>query len=229
MSNTQTIAKNTGWSSVDQIVNALVAFISSIAIARYLGPSKTGYIVFVSYVAGVVVSLGALGIPATTRKYMAEFIGKGDKATARYIFFRTFAMQICLATVATAGILIWVYRAGDPQYRTAAVLILLSIWPSMVNAIPAQANVATENFAVNIPGSLSGAVVYLTMILMTAKLGWGVDGIGTATLLMRTVDFLVRFFPTMRRVTRWDAGHGLPEGLRDRIRGDLRVLQKESL
>jgi O-antigen/teichoic acid export membrane protein len=56
-------------------------------INRYLGPEKNGYIVYVSYIASLVSGLGGFGIPATTRKYMAEFIGMGDRGTARYIFF----------------------------------------------------------------------------------------------------------------------------------------------
>ena len=97
MSNTKTIAKNTGWYSVENIVSAVVTVITSIAIARTLGPTKMGYIVYVSYVASVVGNLGSLGIPAATRKYMAEFIGMGDKGTARLIFFRTLALQAGLA------------------------------------------------------------------------------------------------------------------------------------
>ena len=99
MSNTKTIAKNTGWYGVDTVTNVLVSAITSIAIARTLGPTKTGYIVFVSSVASVVGSFGGIGIPAATRKSPAQFIGRGDKGTARYIFSRTFWMQFVLASL----------------------------------------------------------------------------------------------------------------------------------
>jgi len=108
MSNTKTIAKNSGWFGIENIINAVVALITSIAINRYLGPAKNGYLVYVSYIASLVSSLGGMGIPATTRKYMAEFIGFGDRGTARYIYLRTLLMQTGLATVATGGFLFWV-------------------------------------------------------------------------------------------------------------------------
>jgi len=217
MSNTKTIAKNTGWYSVENIVSAVVTVITSIAIARTLGPAKTGYIIYVSYVASVVANLGSLGIPSATRKYMAEFIGMGDKGTARLIFFRTLTLQAGLASLATFAILFWVFQDANQEFRLAAVLIALSIWPSMVNFVPAQANGATENLATNVPGSVVSAVVYLFTILATAVFHWGVTGIGAALLLMRSVDFLVRFFPTMARIVAWDSKNTLPQGLRKRM------------
>lgn len=217
MSNTKTIAKNTGWYSVENIVSAVVTVITSVAIARTLGPAKTGYIIYVSYVASVVANLGSLGIPSATRKYMAEFLGRGDKGTARLIFFRTLAIQAALATLATLAIVFWVFQDANAEFRLAAVLIALSIWPSMINSVPAQANSATENLATNVPGSVISAVVYLFTILATAVFHWGVTGIGAALLLMRSIDFLVRFFPTMARIVAWNSTRTLPEGLRKRM------------
>ena len=217
MSNTKTIAKNTGWYSVENIVSAVVTVITSIAIARTLGPTKTGYIIYVSYVASVVANLGSLGIPSATRKYMSEFIGLGDKGTARLIFSRTLAFQTGVASLATLAIVFWVFQDANAEFRLAAVLIALSIWPSMVNSVPAQANGATENLATNVPGSVVSSAVYLFTILATAIFHWGITGIGAALLLMRCVDFLVRFFPTMARILLWDTTHVLPEGLRKRM------------
>src|ERR1700761_934910 len=106
MSNTKTIARNTGWNGLENLVSALVTLFTSIVIARTLGPSKMGYIIYVAWIASVATSLGGLGIPATTQKYMAEFLGMSDRGTARHIYFRTLMFQIVLATLATAGIIV---------------------------------------------------------------------------------------------------------------------------
>lgn len=217
MSNTKTIAKNTGWYSIENMVSVIVTLITSIAIARALGPTETGYLVFVTYVASVVASLGAFGIPSATRKYMAEFLGMGDRATARRIFFRTFWLQVALASVATLGIVLWALHDTNNQYKLASLLIVLSIWPSMVNAVPAQANSATEDLATNVPGSVSAAIVYFFAILGTVVFHWGVDGVGAALLAMRSVDFLVRLIPTMARIACWDKSPFLPAGVRRRM------------
>ena len=217
MSNTTTIAKNTAWYGVDRGLSLIVALSTSIAMARALGPSKTGYIVYVSYIASVVANLGSLGIAAAARKYMAEFVGMGDKGTARYIFFRTLALQAVLATACTTGIVVWVLRYSEAEYKLAALLITLSIWPSMVNAVPAQANTATEDMAANLPASIASALAYLLAVLTTVILHWGVVGIGASLLLMRLIDFLVRFFPTVRHIVAWEPTRHVPPGLRKRM------------
>ncbi len=217
MTNTQTIARNTGWFSIENIINAVVAFTTSIAINRYLGPEKNSYIIYVSYIANLVSSLGGMGIPATTRKYMAEFIGMGDRGTARYIYLRTLLLQTGLATAATCGFLFWVLGNASADYKLASALLVLSMWPAMINSISAQANSATEDLSTNLPASIAAALFYLIAIAATVVLHWGVVGVGVALLCMRSVDFLVRFFPAMKRVLAWETTHAHPPGLRRRM------------
>src|ERR1700744_897540 len=107
MSNTKTIARNSGWYGLETAINFVVTLFTSIAIARTLGPTKMGYIIYVIWISSVVSSLGAIGIPATTRKYMAEFLGGGDRGTARFIYTRTLLLQVTMATLVTAGLLFW--------------------------------------------------------------------------------------------------------------------------
>lgn len=213
MSNAKTIAKNTGWYGLESAISFIVTLFTSIAIARYLGPTKMGYMIYVMWIAQIVSSLGSMGIPATTRKYMAEFLGMGDRGTARYIYKRTLLLQAGVATVATTGILLWLFHDAQPGYLLASSLIALSIWPSMVNAVSAQANVAAEELSANLPGSVSSIIVYFAVIMATVVFHWGVIGVGASMLLMRSVDFLVRLFPTFRRIHTWSTEHIYPEGL----------------
>jgi O-antigen/teichoic acid export membrane protein len=67
MSNTKTIARNTGWYGLENIISSVVGLFCSIAIARALGPSKMGYIIYVMWIASVVGSLGGIGISAVSR------------------------------------------------------------------------------------------------------------------------------------------------------------------
>ena len=217
MSNTKTIARNTGWYGLESAINSFVTLFTSIAIARTLGPSKMGYFIYVSWIATVVSSLGGMGIPATTQKYMAEYIGMGDRGTARYIYFRTLLLQAGLATLATSGLLVWVVRDASQDYKLATALLVLSIWPAMVNFVSAQANVATEELSTNMPGSIISILAFCMGIAATVILNWGVVGVGASMLLMRVVDFLVRFFPTMKRILAWSTTHVHPEGLSKRM------------
>jgi O-antigen/teichoic acid export membrane protein len=216
LSNTKTIARNAGWYGLENAIGFVTLF-TSIAIARTLGPSKMGYLIYVMWIASLVSSLGGIGVPETTRKYMAELLGMNDRGTARYIYIRTLLLQMCLATLATGGIVFWVFRYGNPEYRIASLLVALSIWPGMVNYISAQANVATENLSTNLPASVISTIVFLLTIVATVVLKWGIIGVGAAMFSMRVVDFLVRLFPTMARILSWDKAHAQPPGLPGRM------------
>jgi len=126
MTNTKTIARNTGWFSIENIFDIASTLVASILINRYLGPDKNGYMVYISQIASMVSGLGGIGIPATTRKYMAEFIGMGDWGTARYIYLRTLALQVFLATLVTGGFFLWVLRDASADYKLASALLVLS-------------------------------------------------------------------------------------------------------
>ncbi|MGD0831847.1 MAG: oligosaccharide flippase family protein [Terracidiphilus sp.] len=217
MSNTKTIARNSGWYSIETIVNLVVVFATNIAIARTLGPSKMGYMVFINTLTGFASLLGGIGLPQTARKFMAEFIGKGDRGTARFIYIRTMALQTALATLATATVLVYVLRDATSEYKIAAALLVISTWPAMINFISAQANAATEELQKNLPASMISILVFGACILATVVLKWGVIGVGVATLAMRSMDFIVRLIPTMRRVLSWEKVHLLPDGVSRRM------------
>lgn len=217
MANTKTIARNAGWYGLENAIGFVVTLFTSIAIARTLGPSKMGYIIYVTWIASIVSSLGGMGIPETTRKYMAEFLGMGDRGTARYIYLRTLLLQMILATLATGGIIFWVLRDANAEYRVASVLVVLSIWPAMVNFVSAQANVATEELSTNLPASVISTFVFFIAIAATVVFKWGVLGVGASMFSMRAVDFLVRIVPTMKRILAWDKAHVQPAGLPKRM------------
>jgi O-antigen/teichoic acid export membrane protein len=216
--NSKTIARNTAWYGLENVIGFVTSMVTSIAIARTLGPAEMGYIIYVAWLATIVSSLGSVGIPATTRKYMAEFLGAGRFAPARYIYFRTFAIQAVLATIATALAIVWVLHDSPANYRVAAILLVLSIWPAMVNFISAQANVAAENLSANLPASAASTGVFFVMTFMAIFFHWGVIGIAAAMLGMRVVDFLVRIVPTLRNILSWESGEvDMPSDLRPRM------------
>jgi O-antigen/teichoic acid export membrane protein len=217
MSNTKTIARNTGWYGLENIISSVLTLFTSIAIARTLGPSKMGYIIYVAWIVSVVTSLGGLGIPATTQKYMAEFLGMGDRGTARHIYFHTLWFQMALASLASIALVLWVFHDATSEYRIPAALIALSIWPAMVNEISAQGNVASEDLSANLPGSVLSMIFFFVAIMATVFFKWGVLGVGASIFLTRLLDFLIRLFPTMKRILSWEKAHVQPENLRQRM------------
>ena len=216
--NSKTILRNTLWYGLENVISFVTSLITSIAIARTLGPANMGYIIYVLWVVNIAGSLGSIGIPATVRKYMAEYIGKNDLPTAKWIYRRTLWIQALTATIALIMCLAWVVYRSPAEYRVAAIILVLSVWPSMVNFISAQANVASENLSANLPGSVAATVVFFVLTMLTVIFHWGVIGVAAAMLGMRVVDFAVRFVPTWRRISSWsETSAPPPEELRKRM------------
>ena len=216
--NTKTIARNTAWYGLENLIGFGTSLITSIAIARTLGPSKMGYLIYVTWLVSITTSLGGVGVPTTTRKYMAEFIGGGDRATARFIFFRTLTIQTVLASTATLLAVAWVFHDAPPEYRIASLILVFSTLPAMINFIPAQANVAAEHLSANLPASIASTAVYFVVTMLAIFLHWGIVGIASAMLTMRLADFLVRLFPTVRRILAWPSDNvHMPTDLRPRM------------
>ncbi len=217
--NTRTILRNTAWFALENVVSFAASLITSILIARTLGPSKMGYIIYVIWIVNIASTLGGIGIPATTRKYMAEFLGADQRGAARYVYMRTLLAQLATATLAAAACVLWVLHDATPEYRIPALLLVLSVWPSMANSISAYANVAAEDLSANLPGSLASTLVFFAVTMLTVTLHWGVMGVCTSMLLMRVTDFLVRFIPTFRRINAWSTDTApIPTGLPGRMR-----------
>lgn len=217
--NSKTIVRNTAWYGLETVISFGSSLITSILIARAMGPERMSFIVYVTWIVTITSSLGSVGLPATTRKYMAEFIGSGHRSTARSIYRRTLMLQALLASLATTIAVIWVLHDSPAQYRLAALLLVASTWPAMVNFVSAQANTATESLANNVPASVASSLTFLVMAVMTAVLNWGVTGVAWAMFSMRAVDFLVRLFPTYRRIAKWkSADSAEPPDLSRRMR-----------
>ncbi len=216
--NSKTILRNTVWYGLENVISFVSSLITSIAIARTLGPSKMGYVIYVIWVTNIASSVGSIGIPATTRKYMAEYLGGGDASTARFVYIRTLWLQILTATLATAACMVWVFHSAPAEFRIAAVLLVLSVWPCMVNFVSAQANVASEQLSANLPASALSTVTFFLLIMSSLAFHWGVIGVASAMLGMRLVDFGVRLVPTFRHVNAAaSAGPPPPAELRRRM------------
>jgi O-antigen/teichoic acid export membrane protein len=216
--NSKTILRNTLWYGLENLISFLASLITSVLVARALGPSRMGYIIYVMWMANIASSFGSIGIPATTRKYMAEYLGSGQQSTARFIYFRTLYIQIGMATVMTGASIIWVLRSAPAEFRLAALLLVIGVWPSMVNFISAQANVASEDLSSNLPASAASTATFFVLTVVAVYLHWGVVGIASAMLGMRVVDFAVRFIPTLWKVRGWPTDNvSIPPDLRPRM------------
>ncbi len=196
--NSKTIGKNSFWYGIETLTGLFLTIFTSIVVARSFGPERLGYFLYLVWIASVAERLGGLGIPAATRKYMSEYFGLGQMGIAKTIFYRTLRFQTLLAAVVSfVGLLVdWFF--ADPHYRVIGLFLIGSIFPFMVNSIPAGANTALENLRANVLPSLVSTGIFVAAVFSSIYFGWDLLGISIGIFTMRVAEVVVRLIPLVR-------------------------------
>jgi len=192
------IVTNSFWYGLETVADVLIGVASSIAIARVIGPQRLGYFVYLTFLTNVAGRLGAEGVATATRRYMSEYLARGEMGLARSVFFTTLRLQTVLAaTVVSIGVAM-AWFLVEPNYRLAACLLVLSIAPALVSVVPSQANMAAERFSRNIPSALAGLLAYAIMVTLALTRNWSLAGLASAFLIRRLVETTIRIIPVLQ-------------------------------
>jgi O-antigen/teichoic acid export membrane protein len=214
--NARIIARNSFWYGLEMAFVFVSAVIATIIMARVIGPQKLGYFNYIQWLANISGFVGSLGIPMTTRKYMAEYLGRGEAGIARAVFFATLRLQTLIALLITGVALAVVVSFCDPTHRLVSAIQVASILPAMAVYVPAQANTARENLKANVAGSVVQGCIYLGAVILSLACGWGLLGIAIGIFAGRATELAIRAVPVLRWVQ--SLPHApLPDELRKRM------------
>ncbi|MGC1414311.1 MAG: polysaccharide biosynthesis C-terminal domain-containing protein [Candidatus Acidiferrum sp.] len=197
-SNTKVIGRNFIFMGLEVVITLVCTLLTTVVIARVIGPTRLGYFNLIFWLTSITCSVGSLGIPLTTFKYMGEFLGAGKKELARAVFFYNLWAQTVIACVLTAVGIIAAFTLVDPAYRVCSILLVLSMIPNMITFVPSQANTAAEDAALNTRGAFVGAIVYVVAVAVSLLLGWNLVGIAAGVLLYRTAELAVKTVPVLK-------------------------------
>ena len=192
------IGRNFIFLGLEVVITLVCTLLTTVFIARVIGPTRLGYFNLIFWLTSITCSVGSLGIPLTTFKYMGEFLGGGRKELARAVFFYNLWAQTVIASVLTAIGMIAVFTIVNPEYRSCAVLLVLSMVPNMITFVPSQANSAAEDAALNTRGAFVGAMVYVVAVAASLLLGWNLIGIAAGVLLYRSAELGVKIVPVLK-------------------------------
>lgn len=210
--NTRTVARNSFWYGLELLFNVGAAFLTSVAVAVVVGPTRLSYYSIVVLLTNVTISVGSFGLPVTTRKYMAEYLNRGEAAVARTTYLATLRIQVLISAGVSAVALVLVLGWGEPAYRMVSLLLVAAMAPRIVGTIPSQANNAAEAMRRNtVPALIGGAVTTaLTIVALLIFRGngnsvrdnWDLTGVAAAL----AVGSLLECGLKLRSVERWLGG-----------------------
>ncbi len=186
---------------------------TSIPLARVIGPDRLGYFTYIQWLAMVGGNVVLLGIPSTTRRYMAEALGQGDMPGARGIFFATLRLQTILAGALFVVGEILVFSVTDRAYWGSSWLIVLSLVPRMIMSIPSLAHVAGQRLQSNLYAAAASSAILVGVMGIGLWMGGGLVAAAAAYAIAYTVELLLK----LTLAVRW-----LGWGPRMKIGPDLR-------
>jgi O-antigen/teichoic acid export membrane protein len=165
---------------------------TSIPLARVIGPDRLGYFTYIQWLAMAGSNVVLLGIPATTRRYMAEALGRNDLPAARGIFLATLRLQTILAVGVFVVGEILVFTLTDRSYWSSSWLIVVSLVPRMIMSIPSQAHVAAERLQSNLFASTVSSVVLVGVMGFGLWSGAGLVAPAAAYATSNTVELILK-------------------------------------
>lgn len=182
-----------------EVAVSLVAVLcTSIPLARVIGPDRLGYFSYIQWLAMVGSNAVLLGIPATTRRYMAESLGRDDLPAARGIFFATLQIQTILAFAALVVGEILVFTLTDRSYWSSSWLIVVSLVPRMIMSIPSQAHAAGERLQSNLFAYVVSSVVLVGIMGFGLWSGGGLVAAAAAYAIANSVELILKLTFALR-------------------------------
>jgi O-antigen/teichoic acid export membrane protein len=200
--NTRTIARNSFWYGLELFFSLGAAFVTSVAVARVMGPERLSYYQLMVWLTSITISVGTFGLPVTTRKYMAEYLNRGEPGVARATYLATLKLQAWIALGLLAVTLAAVLWLGDPRYLAVSVLLVAAMAPRLVGFIPSQANNAAETMRRNTGPSMAGGIVTVVLTIVSLAAGWDLVGLAAAFLAGSSLECGLK----LRSVERWLGG-----------------------
>ena len=174
------------------------ALVTSIVVANVIGKVQLGPYVYVGWLTNITAGVGGTGLADTVRKYMAEYLNRGEPGIARAVYSYALKLQILLAVAVTAVGLPLALLAGRPGYHVVSALLVINMVPRMISFIPSQANMAGERLQRNAGPSLVGGMINVGLTLFSLWMGWGLMGIAISFTFSCMVEAAAKFYSVHR-------------------------------
>ena len=189
------ILRNSYWSGLEQVLEAVVAFGTSSAVARYLGPTKLGAFIYINFFVTIVTRTSGTGLASATRKYMSEFLALDRPGTARAVFNLAYRYQLMGTIVITSLGLTSILLFGDHGYKLMSCILILAIVPGVMSMVPGLANEAFEDSASNTLSAFGYIGTQALVLILTVHYRWDLVGVASSLLIGRSVEVVLRTIP----------------------------------
>jgi len=169
---------NTAWYSTGTVFTLLTVLLSSVIVARYLGPGALGLLGLAQSIRLTVMMGIDFGLPSAVIKFVAELRGAGKEPEAETVARALTRIQASLAVL--AGVLLAATSdllaelLGQPAIAPLLHIVALSLTLTLLNAILAGRLLGLQQFRLKITLDAASAVLGLMCIALVIISGSGI-------------------------------------------------------
>jgi O-antigen/teichoic acid export membrane protein len=175
---------------------------TSIPVARTFGPEKLSYYMYLQWLTNISGTLAMVGIPATVRKYMAEYLGRSDFDSAWAIYRTGLRFQSWISAGLLAAGSVLVARAVEPGYRVIALFMLGGVAAKMIACVPSNANTAGGHWRINFISTVIYSSFTVLAVYVCLWAGWGLVGVAASFSLGMVAETLAKSIMALRWLPR---------------------------
>ncbi|WP_455392249.1 flippase [[Eubacterium] cellulosolvens] len=205
------MAKGSLFIFISKIMEAVVALVFSIILARLLGKDLYGLIASTIGVAAVIGLFAKLGITEASAKFISEHLAKEERAKLKNVIYSTALLEVTLGAITAIICFIFAEPLATMVFHKPQLVTTLKIIAGMIFLV-ALTNIFTgiflgyykmELFAIaNISGNITRLIVSITLVW----LGYGLLGAVTGFVVGAAVNsllglslYLVSVHPTLSK------------------------------
>lgn len=222
----RTTAERVALNASYNLASSLVAFaagaISSILLARLLGPRDLGTYALVLSTAGLLGLVVTLGVPHAATKYVAEYEARGERETAERVLVTLGRFEVTLALAAGASAILvapWLERVfGAPGFSTAFRIAAAGLLPGALAGLLLAGLQGLQDYRRVSLISLTSTLVLLSATIALLLAGAGVAGAVASLAATATLTVLLGWRALRRHLRLPCRGAPLSPAARTKLR-----------
>ena len=162
---------NVSWIMVGRMIQLALAFITTMLVTRYLGPSEYGRLTYVFSYSQLFLPVCALGMNDILPKTLLDNKEESDKIMGTAILMRLFVLAMCMV----CSVILVSLLNEEPQYRNIAILQSLNLlfysFDSLIYFY--QANLLSKNVGIALSITyILNSIYKVTGILLHKDIMW---------------------------------------------------------
>ena len=175
---------------LNAILTAGLGLATSAFVARWLGPTLQGEYSYLTWLIGTLGAVVGIGLPTTALRYVAESLGRGDRPTTMAIVRWILRVELMVALLASAALVLWVATSGAGDQSLYFMLAAGTLVPTTVSAILSAAIQGAQEYGVTTRINLTMTAVRLIATIVVLLLGLKVVGLLLVSLVLTSASVI---------------------------------------